>query len=303
MPTSDHETPLELLRLDPSLPDWVQSELLGDQSTGFHHARLHDPNVRPRTFQSDAMVLYCGLDDIPVRGTVWEIQRGRDADKLGTWKLYIGYGESEFKIKVSLVVFVPNSAVANWYRNLIAKDTRSGAWLRPWFFTPADVPLIVDEAIAVAWPARVLFSAMCHLDDAKVEEAYPALLAVLAQLDPTKKIFYHNVTVARLPAAARARWEEFLVTTVVGKRYYDDMFNEIDARAEARGEGRGEARGLALGEALGEARSVLTVLEARGVKVPARISEQVLACTDTDQLGVWLRRAITVTSAEDVLRA
>jgi hypothetical protein len=115
------------------------------------------------------------------------------------------------------VVFVPDRAVADWYRDQVALDTRSGAWLRPWFFTPADVPLIVDEAAAVR-PARVLFSAMCHLDDTNVEEMYPALLAALATLEPTTKIFYHNVTVGRLPAADRARWEAFLVTTAVGKR-------------------------------------------------------------------------------------
>jgi hypothetical protein len=63
MPTSAYETPLELLRLDPALPDWVQAELLGDDASAFDHARLYDPNVRPRTYQADAMVLFCGPDD------------------------------------------------------------------------------------------------------------------------------------------------------------------------------------------------------------------------------------------------
>ena len=63
MPTSAHETPLELLRLDPALPDWVQTDLLGDDAPAFDHARLYDPNVRPRTYQADAMVLFCGPDD------------------------------------------------------------------------------------------------------------------------------------------------------------------------------------------------------------------------------------------------
>jgi biotin carboxylase len=131
---------------------------------------------------------------------------------------------------------------------------------------------------------------MCHLDDTNVEDVYPALLAALATLEPTTKIFYHNVTVGRLPAAARARWEAFLVTTTVGKRYYDEMFNEIDARAEARG------------EALGEARSVLLVLESRGVPVPDAIRERILASVDTAQLDRWLRRAATATAVEDVIQ-
>jgi hypothetical protein len=134
----------------------------------------------------------------------------------------------------------------------------------------------------------MLFSAMCHLDDTTVEDAYPALLAALGTLEPTTKVFYHNVTVGRLPAAARARWEAFLVTTAVGKRYYDEMFNEIDARAEA------------LGEARGEARSVLLVLESRGIPVPDAIRERVLASVDTAQLDRWLRRATVAATIEDV---
>jgi len=292
MPTSAHETPLELLRLDPALPDWVQTDLLGDDAPAFDHARLYDPNVRPRTYQTDAVVLFCRPDDTPIRAAVYEVQRGRDRDKLGSWKLYIGHVETEFKITASLVVFVPDGAVADWYRDQIVRDTRSGAWLRPWFFTPADVPLIVDEEVAGVQPARMLFSAMCHLDDPAVEDAYPALLAALATLEPTTKIFYHNVTVGRLPAAARARWEAFLVTTTVGKQYYDEMFNEIDARAEARGEARGEA--------LGEARSVLLVLESRGIPVSNAIRERILASVDTAQLDRWLRRATVAATIEDV---
>ncbi|MDT3439007.1 MULTISPECIES: hypothetical protein [unclassified Pseudofrankia] len=294
MPTSAHETPLELLRLDPSLPDWVQTELLGDDAPTFDHARLYDPNVRPRTYQADAMVLYCGKDDLPLRATVYEVQRGRDPDKLGSWKLYVGHMETEFRVKASLVVFVPDKAVADWYRDQVARDTRSGAWLRPWFFTPADVPPIVDDELAAIRPARVLFSAMCHLDDASVEDMYPALLAALATLEPTAKIFYHNVTVGRLPAPARARWEAFLMTTTVGKRYYDEILNEADARGEARGE--------ALGEARGEAKAVLLVLESRGVPVPDAIRERILASVDTAQLDQWLRHAATATTVEDVIR-
>jgi biotin carboxylase len=119
---------------------------------------------------------------------------------------------------------------------------------------------------------------------------YPALLAALATLEPTKKIFYHNVTVGQLPAAARARWEAFLVTTTVGKRYYDEMFNEIDASAEARGEARGEAR------------SVLLVLESRGIPVPDAIRERILASVDTAQLDRWLRRATMAATIDDVTR-
>ncbi|AHH15083.1 hypothetical protein NONO_c02680 [Nocardia nova SH22a] len=61
------------------------------------------------------------------------------------------------------------------------------------------------------------------------------------------------------------------------------------------------AEGKAEGEALGEANSVLTVLEARGVAVSDRVREVVMGCTDHEQLGKWLRRALEVNRAEDLL--
>jgi hypothetical protein len=143
---------------------------------------------------------------------------------------------------------------------------------------------------AAARPAPVLLAATCHLDDAEIDVMFPALLAALDALEPEKKTFYDDVTVGRLPAAARARWEAFLMTTTLGRRYHTERYNEIDARAEARGEARGEAR------------SVLLVLESRGVPVPGPVRQQILACVDTDQLDLWLRRATTAATIEEVIR-
>jgi predicted transposase YdaD len=71
------------------------------------------------------------------------------------------------------------------------------------------------------------------------------------------------------------------------------------AEGEAKGRAEGEAKGLAEGEAKGEAKTVLAVLEARGLRVTAAQRERVLACTDLAQLEGWVRKAVTVkTTAE-----
>jgi hypothetical protein len=92
-----------------------------------------------------------------------------------------------------------------------------------------------------------------------------------------------------LPQAARARWEAFM-TTAVGYEYRSELLRELAAQHEE------------LGEARGEGRAVLTVLDARGVQVPAAVREQILACTDLAQLEIWLRRAVTATTAAEVIR-
>ena len=84
------------------------------------------------------------------------------------------------------------------------------------------------------------------------------------------------------------------MTATVGHEYQSELLRELAAQHEELGEARGEARG--------EGRAVLTVLEARGVEVAATVREHILACTDLAQLDVWLRRALTASSGEDVVR-
>ena len=81
------------------------------------------------------------------------------------------------------------------------------------------------------------------------------------------------------------------MSTTVGSRYHSELFQEL------------EARGKAEGKAEGEASAVLTVLDARGVHVPEAIRDQILACTDLDQLDAWLRRAVTAATADEVVNS
>jgi len=46
---------------------------------------------------------------------------------------------------------------------------------------------------------------------------------------------------------------------------------------------------------------VLRVLKTRGVHVPDDVRERVLACTDTNRLELWLDRAVTASTTEDVV--
>ncbi len=59
--------------------------------------------------------------------------------------------------------------------------------------------------------------------------------------------------------------------------------------------------GVRVGEAKGKRKSVLAVLEGRGVPVSAAQRKEVLACTDTAQLDAWLRAAGTTPSAKALL--
>ncbi|WP_167521557.1 hypothetical protein [Microbispora triticiradicis] len=42
------------------------------------------------------------------------------------------------------------------------------------------------------------------------------------------------------------------------------------------------------------------MLEARGLEVPDDVRERIRRCQDLDQLRTWVRRAVTVTSAQEL---
>ncbi|MEV3997092.1 hypothetical protein AB0K62_15655 [Streptomyces halstedii] len=67
---------------------------------------------------------------------------------------------------------------------------------------------------------------------------------------------------------------------------------------EIRDEGRDEGR--ALGEARGQAKSLLMMLDLRGVVIPDEAREKINGCVDTELLDRWFTRAATATSAEEI---
>jgi hypothetical protein len=69
---------------------------------------------------------------------------------------------------------------------------------------------------------------------------------------------------------------------------------------EIREEGR--AQGRAEGYAQGRAENILLVLEQRGIDVPFADGQQIRHCGDLGRLRTWFIRAITATSAADVIR-
>jgi hypothetical protein len=60
-------------------------------------------------------------------------------------------------------------------------------------------------------------------------------------------------------------------------------------------------RYVAEGQAEGRASSVLEVLKTRGIEVPADVRERILSCDDVALLATWLARAVTATSAAEVV--
>jgi len=95
------------------------------------------------------------------------------------------------------------------------------------------------------------------------------------------------------------------VTTIqdfdyLGKKYFSHWVDK--GREEGREEGRAEGReeGREEGRAEGEIDSILAVLDARGLEISDEARERIRRCDDLNQLNTWIRRAATVSSADDL---
>ncbi|GLZ16307.1 hypothetical protein Acsp04_65420 [Actinomadura sp. NBRC 104425] len=106
---------------------------------------------------------------------------------------------------------------------------------------------------------------------------------------------------ALLPEAARKTLREKMKTA---SRWYSEdaqaWIAEGIAEGKAQGIAEGKAQGIAEGRIEGEARSLLLILEARGITVTDEQRQRVLACMDLQRLETWVRRAATISSADEL---
>jgi len=310
MPSGEHESQVALAKLDPDLVAWLLANVFDVKVPDYHHARTQATDVRvlvPRTYHADGMLVFCDSTDRPLLAVVLEIQRKPDRAKRRTWKLYVAQLEAELDVGVALLVYCPDLATARWHEALFEPDWSSLS-LRPMIFTPDDVPLVVDTRAARENPALAVLPAICHGRQPDVDATFPALVSALRSLEPKIAILYHDVVLAGLPSAARARWEAFM-TSLVNYEFLSDRMRQLaaEAKAQAAAEVAAEVQAKVaerekVGRAGGEAYAILAVLEERAVPVPAEVREQILGCTDLARLDAWLRRAVRADTIEDVIR-
>ncbi|MFD4458580.1 hypothetical protein [Nocardia sp. NPDC058480] len=78
--------------------------------------------------------------------------------------------------------------------------------------------------------------------------------------------------------------------------------SETSQRLRQEGLEKGLEKGLEEGHDQGVADSILRILARRDVPVPAAAEATISSCHDRDQLVVWLDRAITAESIDELFR-
>jgi hypothetical protein len=137
----------------------------------------------------------------------------------------------------------------------------------------------------VGVPELVVLSAMAHgKDEVGLQIAIAALEACRA-LDDERSLLYLDLVGDSLNDIARSAFEDLMASNY-------EFQSEFAKKHRAAGE--------AAGRALGEATAVVRVLQTRNLAPSSDQKERILACTDLDVLERWIRKAVTISSVDEL---
>ncbi len=283
MPSFEHEFPLDIIRHTPE----VAVDLLGlvyDRPLPvFSRARCESGDATttaPPEFRADSVVV-CEHETEPALAIIVECQVKKDDRKRYSWPAYVVNLRARLQCPVALLVLAPKESVARWCGPPIGLGCGE--------VRPAALPLtalkpVTDPEEARTRPELAILAVVANrsVDPAVLDALTPALQA----LDDSLTSLYADHVLAALPAAAR--------------KYLEDTVNAGTYEYKTKLFRRSFQDGRTKGKTEGKAEDLLEFLDARGIEVPAAARERITSCTDVEQLRVWVRRAATVTRAEEL---
>jgi len=287
MPSYLHEILVKMFHDRPALAVDLLAGPLGIGVPAFESARLSAAeltDVTPTEYRADAVVTL-NIADRPVFAVVIEVQLHVDRRKRYVWPAYTATLYARLQCPVVLLVLSPDPAVAAWCAQPIVVS-EPGLALTPVVLGSEQIPVVTDTWVARRHPELAVLAALAHGAEPD-PSVFTALFAAFDVIDLDHATLYIDLVLMVLPAAARARLEEFMTTTPF--RYQSEFARRYFGQGEAKGKADGKAEAL------------LAILDARNIPVSDDVREDITTCTDIEQLEAWIRRAATADRMEDVL--
>lgn len=180
---------------------------------------------------------------------------------------------------VHVVVVCPDRRTARWAATRM--PTRLETFhIDPLAIGPDDIPLVTGAQV-VDNPELATLSLMAHSDD---EAVVDDILEGFDALPVKHAAYYYEYAYHFAVESAKHRLEKVLRTKPVFSPFAKEHFGE----------------GVAVGETRGEIKSLLTLLDARGLTLDEGQRERVTGCTDSAQILGWIRRAAVIDDAEEL---
>ncbi|GAA1514795.1 hypothetical protein GCM10009677_55010 [Sphaerisporangium rubeum] len=279
------------------LPDTVKVEIM--------NVDLTDLTPVPRWVDT---LLKLHLPDRQVIAAI-EAQTNRSEEKRRRWARYLAHLHDTHQCDVLLIVTCPTAATARWARQpyVVGLPQWHTLTVRPLVLGPDNIPIITDVPQAIEDINFTVMSAVVHAKSPSVDAILNTLSQALHHIDKGEAAELAEFTESGLgEGQARDLWRTLMATqtyTYVSElRAKGREEGRVEGREEGREEGRTEGREEGRTEGLieGEAKSILLMLEVRGLAVTDEQRRRITSCTDTDQLEGWVRRAVTAAGTEDL---
>jgi len=313
MPTAEHDAIAELFSQRPDLaPALLQR--LGRTLPVFSTISLAPAAFSQKMaveYRAD-LVLLLKQGRRRVQVVVLEVQRAIEKGKLRSWPVYQAVARARFRCDVLVLVVCLDRDVAAWARRPVRLG--GGSVFKAEVLGPEQIPRVTSAREARKAPELSVLSALAHGADEGGEAVVRATLKTAAHLDEEAGRFYTDLVLARVGDVAKKILEAMMMKgyeyqSDFAKKYYGlgkaEGLAAGEAKGLAEGKAEGKAEGLAVGKAeglaAGKAQAVLAVLGARGLTVPASVRAKVLGSTDQAKLDAWVKAAVTVAKAADLL--
>ncbi|WP_394823224.1 hypothetical protein [Pendulispora albinea] len=295
MPASfSHEGLVLLFRNRPTLAAELLRDVLHLELPGFERVTIGEADVSQITPTERTVDLVLTLEDgdgRPELAIIVELQLHPNGDKKWSWPHYVCALRDKLRCPVLLLVVTTREDVAAWAREPIELG-RPGDHIRPFVLGPSAIPAVRDPSEAERAPELAVLSAAAHgHDDPGIAvQIASAALQACRQLDDQRNVVYSDLIFISLSAAARTTFEKIMSQ---GNYVFQSEYFLKHLRA-------GREEGVEEGLAAGEAKAVIAFLEARGLPVPDETRARILTCKDISTLDRWIRKAVAVTSADEL---
>lgn len=283
-----HEAIVDLFNNRPSLGAELLQEALDVPMPAYDEARVISVDLtetQPAEYRADVVtVLLCAGK--PVRVNIVEVQLAKSDEKRFTWPAYLGNARNKHRCPVDLLVVAPDPVVAAWCAEPIRMGV-PGFVLIPPVLGKTSVPVVTDPSEIERRPELAVLSAMAHGDSDVAIDIVRAAVPVIEKLDDKRSKFYYDLICNSVNDAARRALELMMKDYVYTSPFATKWIGV------GRDEGRNEARNEA-------ARSLLAILRVRGIDVPDKARERILAEKETVRIHEWLVKAAVASSLDDV---
>ena len=302
MPTGpSHELLVELFRSEPTLAATLL-DLLHADLPAFEQVEVADatlPTVDASPMRADLLLRL--VHGGAVQSVVLvEIQRAPDEAKRYDWPAHVALAQRLHRCPAWLLVVTLDESVARWAARITAAGSL-GHVARAAVLGPTAIPWLSDPRAAAERPEAAILSTLAHAADAGSKALAPIVLALLRSLDDARASIYADEILGAASGALMKQLDKAMLESYEFKsQYFRDRFAQAKAAGAAEGRLEGISLGISQGRAAETATNVLAVFEARGLAVSDELRARVLGCADLDQLGLWLRRAVTVVAPDDI---